>query len=151
MIRQSFELIDEAMKINGAHYAIHKWMAIIMDARSALDGIKARVQQLEKVQFHMKKAVELNPEDATSWYIMGTFSYELADMPWYQRKIVSAIFASPPTGSYAEALEHFKRAEEVKPNFYSMNLLMMGKCYLALKDNENAKQYLTLAANCRIQ
>lgn len=43
-------------------------------------------------------AVEYNPNDATSWYLLGSFAFGLADMPWYQRKVVSAIFATPPTG-----------------------------------------------------
>ena len=33
----------------------------------------------------------------------------------------------------------------VDPNFYSMNLLMIGKTYLKLNDKENAKTYLMKA------
>lgn len=122
-------------------------MAVLLDAKSELDGIKERVTQLERVKKHMLAAVELNPDDPTSWHVLGNFAYGLADMPWYQRKVVSAIFATPPTGTYEEALEHFLKAEEKKANFYSMNLLFIGKCYYALKNNEKAKEYLTRAAN----
>lgn len=125
-------------------------MAVLLDANSELDGVKARVSQLERVKKHMLAAVELNPEDPTSWHVLGNFAFGLADMPWYQRKVVSAIFASPPTGTYEEALEHFLKAEEKKPNFYSMNLLYIGKCYQALKNNEKAKEYLTKAANVQV-
>lgn len=52
-----------------------------------------------------------------------------------------------PSGTYEEALEHFLKAEEKKPNFYSMNLLLIAKCYQNLKNNEKAKEYFTLAAN----
>lgn len=68
-------------------------------------------------------------------------------MPWYQRKIVSTIFASPPTSSYDEALQHFLKAEELKKDFYSTNKLMIAKSYLALKNNEKAKEYLKMAVN----
>lgn len=125
-------------------------MAIILDAYSELDGIKSRISQLTNVSNHMKRAIELNPNDPTNWYLLGAFEYGLADLPWVQRKIVSTIFATPPTGTYNKALEYFQKAEEIKEGFYSMNWLMLGKCYYALKDYENAKKYFEKAANCRV-
>jgi hypothetical protein len=44
--------------------------------------------------------------------------YNISSMPWYQRKIASAVFATPPTSSFEEALIYFSKAEEVEPNFY---------------------------------
>jgi hypothetical protein len=72
-------------------------------------------------------SIELNPKDATSIYSLGYWCFLFADMPWYQRKIASAVFATPPTSTYEEALAYFKKAEETEPSFYSMNLLMLGK------------------------
>jgi len=43
--------------------------------------------------------------------------YNIASMPWYQRKIVSAVFATPPISSFDEALIYLK-AEELDPKFY---------------------------------
>lgn len=150
LIREGFELIKKALELDDKNYACHKWMAVLLDAKSELDGIKERVSQLENVKKHMKTAVDLNPSDPTNWHLLGNFAYGLADMPWYQRKIVSTIFATPPTGTYDEALEYFLKAEEKKENFYSMNLLFIGKCYYALKDKEKAKEYLTRAANVQV-
>ena len=125
-------------------------MAVLLDSKSELEGIKERVSQLENVKKHMEQAVSLNPEDPTSHHLLGNFAFGLADMPWYQRKIVSAIFATPPSGTYEEALDHFLRAEEKKSGFYSMNLLFIAKCYQRLKDDVKAKEYLTLAANVAV-
>ncbi|XP_039434643.1 regulator of microtubule dynamics protein 1-like [Culex pipiens pallens] len=147
LIRESFQFATDALALNDKDYASHKWYSILLDAKSGLDGIKERITQLENVKKHMLKAVELNPNDATSWYILGQFYYGLADLPWYQRKIVSTIFAAPPSGSYEEALDCFEKAEKTKPNFYSMNHLMLGKTCQALKQNDKAKEYLALAAN----
>lgn len=150
MIREAYKLSAESLAKDDNNYAIHKWYAILLDAKSNLDGIKERVTQLEVVKKHMMKAVELNPEDPTSRYILGEFSFGLADLPWYQRKVVSAIFATPPTGSYDEALENFLKAESLEADFYHMNKLMIGKCYYQLKDNEKAKEYFTKAANITV-
>lgn len=138
------------MELDDKNYACHKWMAVLLDAKSELDGIKSRVSQLENVKKYMEKAVELQPDDPTNWHLLGNFAFGLADMPWYQRKIVSAIFATPPTGTYEEALEYFLKAEEKEANFYSLNLLFIGKCYYNLKDKEKAKEFLTRAANVEV-
>lgn len=125
-------------------------MSVLLDAKSECDGIKERVSQILNVKKHMERAIELNPEDPTSWHLLGALSFSLADMPWYQRKIVSTLFATPPSGTYDEALENFLKAEEKKENFYSTNLLYIGKCYQRLKNDEKAKEYLTRAANVQV-
>lgn len=150
MVRDSYNLIVDALKKDEKNFAIHKWMAIIMDANAELDGIRARLQQIETVKHHMNRAVELNPDDPTSWYLLGAFEFNMAELSWIQRKIVSTLFATPPNGDYAKALEYFQRAESKKSGFYSTNWLMMGKCYIALKDNESGKRYLEKAANCTV-
>lgn len=151
LVREAYKLIADSLAKDDQNFAVHKWYAILLDAKSNLDGIKERVTQLENVKKHMEKAIELNPTDPTSRYILGEFAFGLADLPWYQRKIVSTIFATPPTGTYEEALENFLRAEELEENFYSMNKLMIGKCYYLLKDNEKAKEFLTKAVNITVQ
>lgn len=95
LIREAYKNVHEALQKDDNNFAIHKWYAILLDANSNLDGIKARVQELENVKKHMVRAIELNPEDPTSRYILGEFAFGLADLPWYQRKIVSTIFATP--------------------------------------------------------
>lgn len=151
MIREGFACATEALVLKDDDFAGHKWMAVLLDAKSSLDGIKERVSQLDNVKKHMLKAVELNPEDATSWYILGEFAFGLAELPWYTRKIVSAIFANPPSGTFEEALEYFEKAENLKNGFYSMNFLMLGKCYYNLKNYEKAKEWLTKAANVTVK
>lgn len=150
LIRDGFALVSDAVTMDDGNFAAHKWMAILLDANAELDGIKARVTQLTTVKHHMERALELNPEDPTNWHLLGNFEFGLADMPWYQRKVVSAIFSTPPTGTYEVALEHFLKAEEKKANFYSMNLLLIAKCYQRLKNDEQAKNYLQQAAKIQV-
>ncbi|EAT45291.1 AAEL003406-PA [Aedes aegypti] len=150
MIRESFQLATEALALNDNDFATHKWYSILLDAKSVLDGIKERVTQLENFEMHLKRALELNPADATSWHILGQLYYGLAALPWYQRKIMATMSATPPEGSYEVALECFEKAEHTNPNFYSMNHLMLGKTYQALKNTGKAKEFLTLAANVKV-
>ncbi|XP_063238371.1 regulator of microtubule dynamics protein 1-like isoform X1 [Bacillus rossius redtenbacheri] len=143
---EAFETAQKALELDDNHYAAHKWYAILVDVRMSYDGIRARVNHLMIMKKHMLRAIELNPEDATTLYMLGFWCFSIADLPWYQRKIASAVFSDPPTSTYEEALQYFLRAEEKDPNFYSQNLLMLGKTYLRMKNLEKASHYLKLAA-----
>lgn len=149
-IRNAFALVEEALKRDDTNFAIHKWYAILLDGKAELDGIKSRVSECENVRKHMVRATELNPNDPTGWYILGSLEYSLADMSWAVKKIVSTIFATPPSGTYERALECFLKAESLEPRFYSMNNLMLGKAYMVLKDNEKAKEQFSIVVNVKV-
>ncbi|XP_051159562.1 regulator of microtubule dynamics protein 1-like [Leptopilina boulardi] len=146
IIFEAYNIISSALEIDENNWAAQKWMAIILDAKSGFEGMKSRINQLHNVKKHMIKASELNPKDATTLYLIGNWCYQISDLTWYQRKIASAIFGQPPTSSYEEALIYFEKAEIVDPNFYSQNLLMIGKTFLKLNKKEDALKYLKLAS-----
>jgi len=89
--------------------------------------------------------LELKPGDALMFYMLGCWCYEVSNMAWYQRKIASLVFGEPPTSSFEEALTYLENAEKADPNFYSLNLLMLGKTYLKLNRKEDAVKYLKKA------
>lgn len=74
--------------------------------------------------------------------MLGNWCYEIADLPWYQRKIANTIFGKVPESSFEDALIYFEKAENVEPMFYSHNLLLIGKTYLKLDKKNEAIKYL---------
>uniref|UniRef100_A0A8C0MLM4 Regulator of microtubule dynamics protein 1 n=2 Tax=Canis lupus familiaris TaxID=9615 RepID=A0A8C0MLM4_CANLF len=111
----------------------------------ALEYAKRALEKNESSFAAHKKAIELNPKDATSIHLMGIWCYTFAEMPWYQRRIAKMLFATPPSSTYEEALGYFHRAEQVDPNFYSKNLLLLGKTYLKLHNKKLAAFWLMKA------
>ncbi|KAL5022226.1 hypothetical protein ScPMuIL_001381 [Solemya velum] len=142
---EAFEYAKSALAINNNNFAAHKWFAVLLDYTGEYEGTKQRISNAYQVKEHFMKAVELNPRDATSIHSLGYWCYLFADMPWYQRKIAGALFATPPTSTYKEALKYFLQAEAVDPNFYSMNLMMLGKTYSKLGNHDMARVYLIKA------
>ncbi|PZC80183.1 regulator of microtubule dynamics protein 1 isoform X1 [Helicoverpa armigera] len=147
LVLQAYDIILKVLNESQDHYAVHKWYALLLDAKSALEGVKERIKQLENVKKHMDMAVTLNPNDATILHMLGEWCYQISEMPWHHRKIAEVLFASPPYSSYEDALEYFLKAETVQPRFYSVNLLRLGNCYLKLQKEDQAKYYLQLAAS----
>ncbi|KAL4702946.1 hypothetical protein ACJJTC_008724 [Scirpophaga incertulas] len=147
LILRAFDIISTVLLEHNQHHAVHKWYALLLEAKSSYAGIKEKIQQLENIKKHMDLAVTLNPKDATILHMLGEWCYQVSELPWHQRKIAETLFASPPQSTYEDALEYFLRAEAVQPRFYSINLLRLGNCYLKLKKDDQAKYYLQLAAS----
>ncbi|XP_067132371.1 regulator of microtubule dynamics protein 1-like [Centruroides vittatus] len=138
LLSEAFSYAEKAIQINDNNNNSHRWYGLLLDFVAKEVGTKERLIKSKLVRKHIEKAIEICPTDTTSLYILGNWCYSFADLPWYQRKIASVIFASPPTSTYEEALQFFEKAEEIEPNFYSMNLLYLGKTYLKLNQKEKA-------------
>ncbi|KAM6953416.1 regulator of microtubule dynamics protein 1 [Aplochiton taeniatus] len=145
LVFEAFEYSKKALEKNEACFAAHKWYAVCLSDIGDYEGVKVKIGNSYTIREHLERALELNPKDATSIHILGYWCFAFAELPWYQRKVAAVIFASPPTSTYEEALAFFLKAEEVDPNFYSKNLLMLGKTYMAMKDKDSAMKWLTKA------
>ena len=137
--------------VGGAQNAyVHKWYAIAVSNTSGYEGTKATIEKSLVVKEHFAKAAELNPLDATTRHALGLWYWEVASLSWAKRKLAAAVFASPPTGTYDEALSHFQLAEGISPGFYIRNRLMIAKCQLQLRDKAGAKKWAKLATELPI-
>ncbi|KAM8881360.1 regulator of microtubule dynamics protein 1 isoform 1-T1 [Synchiropus picturatus] len=145
LVYEGFQYAKKALEMDDKCWAAHKWYGVCLSDIGEYEGIKVKLGNAYIIKEHLERAVELNPKDATSLYILGYWCFVFAGLPWYQRKVAAVIFATPPESTYEEALDFFLQAEDVDPNFYSKNLLMLGKTYLAMKDMTKALHWLTKA------
>ncbi|XP_032528907.2 regulator of microtubule dynamics protein 1-like [Danaus plexippus] len=144
---KAHEVISQELPSHYDHFAVQKWYALTLEAKSKSEGLKQRIEQLETVKKHMDLAVSMNPNDASLLHMLGEWCYQITDLPWHQRKTAETLYAKLPNSTYEDALEYFLRAEEAQPRFYSINLLRLGMCYLKLNMEDQAKYYLKLAAS----
>ncbi|VVC33569.1 Tetratricopeptide-like helical domain [Cinara cedri] len=146
LISSAHEFIIKALTIDSNVSDIHKWAAILIDAHSNINyGIKEQINKLDTIKLHLQKALELNPKDPYTRYMIGYWCYNLADISWFRREIGSIIFATDiPSSTFEEALEYFREAESIQPKFYCKNLLMLGKTFLKMDNKFSAEYYLKL-------
>uniref|UniRef100_A0A0K0EHB5 TPR_REGION domain-containing protein n=1 Tax=Strongyloides stercoralis TaxID=6248 RepID=A0A0K0EHB5_STRER len=100
--------IEPAAGISG----LHKWAGIILTKLGELDK---KNMDNESVKAHLKKATELDSQDAFAFYLYGVHLYKMKD--------------------YKEAAEAFKKAESIKKGFSPAN-----KYYLGLALSELGKE-----------
>ncbi|KAK3086733.1 hypothetical protein FSP39_022606 [Pinctada imbricata] len=144
-VYEAFQYAERALELDDQNFACHKWYAIMLNYRGEYEGTKKQISNAFLVKTHFLKAIELNPKDATSIHSIGQWCFVFADLAWYERKLAAALFATPPTATYSEALHYFQLAEEVDPFFYSKNLLMIGKTHLRMKNYKLATDFLQKA------
>lgn len=53
-IAQADECIKKAIAINENNYAVQKWSAIILDAKTSLEGTKAKIASLPTFRQHIE-------------------------------------------------------------------------------------------------
>ncbi|XP_062500938.1 regulator of microtubule dynamics protein 1-like isoform X2 [Corticium candelabrum] len=143
LVYEALEYATRAVEYGPNNFACHKWCGIALSDVGDYEGTKAKITNAYVIRDHFLKAIELNPNDSTSRYLLGKWCFTLAEMPWYQHKIAAALFATPPSSTYEEALKHFELAEKNNPDFYCDNKLMLGKTHLRLGHKQEAKQWLT--------
>ncbi|KAJ7338970.1 hypothetical protein JRQ81_012872 [Phrynocephalus forsythii] len=142
---EALDYAEKALKKDPSCFSVHKWYAICLSDVGEYEGIRKKIANAFVIKDHFQKAIELNPKDATSLHLMGIWCYTFSEMPWYQSKIAAVLFSTPPSSSFQEALRYFQKAEDVEPNFYSKNLLFLGKTYLKLNNRKMALLWLTKA------
>jgi len=151
LLREGLGYVSAALDAAPTNFATHKWYAVAVSKVSTYDGTKATIEKSFVVKEHFTQAAELNPHDATSRHLLGLWYWEVAGLSWTMRKVAAAIFASPPTGSYEDALSQFMQAEAIEAGFYLRNRLMIAKCHRELRDKGAARKWLNSALDVPIK
>lgn len=121
----------------------HKWIGITLSGVGDYEGNKKKINDAYVIKEEFEKAIKINPDDGGSMHLLGQWCVTIADMPWYIRKVASAIFGTPPESSYEEALEWFTKCENSKVPSFSRNHLWIGMTYNKMGKKEEAKEWLT--------
>ncbi|XP_044737967.1 regulator of microtubule dynamics protein 1-like [Chrysoperla carnea] len=142
LIDEGLEYCDRALNHDKSAHA-HKWYAILIGSRSTLQtSTKEKINDGHTFKEHLDKALKIDPKDWTLHYLYGRFQFEVAGLSWLERTAASTLFAEPPQGSYEEAINSFHEAENLSPNPWKENRLLLGKSYLALSNYQQAVKWL---------
>ncbi|XP_063686900.1 regulator of microtubule dynamics protein 1-like [Bolinopsis microptera] len=138
-------LIDQALALDEKNSSAHLWKAILSNACSTLAGFKKQFQNLKTMEYHLRRAINLDPNQAAANTLLGSLYMNLLDMPLLIRVFVNLFWEMPEEYYYEDALMLFLKAEEVAPKTSIENLFMTGKAYFRLDRTPCAKHYLELA------
>jgi len=144
-IDKGIEACELALNLAPNSANAQKWYALLIGARVNFQPLREKIKDAKLFKNEFDKAFDLNPNDALLHYVLGRYVYEVANMSWYERKAVSLIFGTPPSGSFEEALEYCLKAEQLMEGEFKENKLTIAKCQIALGKHEDATDSLTRA------
>ncbi|XP_054720597.1 regulator of microtubule dynamics protein 1-like [Uloborus diversus] len=126
-----------AYELDQQNPEVHKWYAITIGSLGDYVGTQEKIVNGYTFKEHVDKAISLKPSDPTLYYMLGRWCYEVAMLPWVQRKVASTLFSSPPEASLEEARAYLLKADKLKPN-WKENLLFLAKTYIGEGDYSKA-------------
>ncbi|CAF2818053.1 unnamed protein product [Rotaria sp. Silwood2] len=147
LVEDGFEQVKLALGPGNHIYSVHKWYGILLNEKSQYTSTDEQIRNAYEVLDHFEEAVRLNPQDPTSYYLLGSWYWEIAQLSGWKRRIAKLIYGELPRGTVHDALKKFLLAEEISPNFYSKNLLMIVKCYVELNSRPAAMEFAKLLLN----
>lgn len=53
MIYEAYDMISEALKLKDDHWAVHKWVAILLNTKTSYEGTKVKIRELYNIKKHM--------------------------------------------------------------------------------------------------
>merc|ERR1719175_203424 len=145
LIMEAINSGEEALALDSKNSEAHKWFAIALGSRGEFGGVKEKILDGFEFKKHIDLAAELNPRDHITQHLLGRFCYEVSQLSWIERKMASTLFASPPSASLPEAIQHFLQAEKLKPDGWKENRLFIAKCFIGEGDYNQAVIWLDKA------
>lgn len=53
LIYEAYDLIIQALNLQEDHWAVHKWVAILLNTKTSYEGTKIKIKELYNIKKHM--------------------------------------------------------------------------------------------------
>ncbi|POM74520.1 Regulator of microtubule dynamics protein [Phytophthora palmivora] len=137
--------VEKAYALNSNSAASNKWMAIMTSTVGNFRDLKEKIAGAYVIRDHIQRAIALDPTDATSHNILGQWCLAFADMTWIEKRAAAALFGTPPTATYEDAVQHFQAAENISPGFWKKNVFLLAQTYWKMKQSKEAVNWVLRA------
>uniref|UniRef100_M4B8B9 Regulator of microtubule dynamics protein 1 n=1 Tax=Hyaloperonospora arabidopsidis (strain Emoy2) TaxID=559515 RepID=M4B8B9_HYAAE len=151
LIYYAHDVIQKGLDVTNDVAAVHNWYGIILSSIGDYEGSKVAIANSYEIKRHWETAVQLNPHNPTTYYLLGCWCMAIADLSWLERKAAAVLFGAPPESSYDQALDHLLQSEALAPNTWKKRALLIAHVYAKKKDDAKAKEWVdkALALPCK--
>eukprot|EP01064_Diplonema_japonicum_P038399 TRINITY_DN9289_c0_g1_i1.p1 TRINITY_DN9289_c0_g1~~TRINITY_DN9289_c0_g1_i1.p1 ORF type:complete len:228 (+),score=76.39 TRINITY_DN9289_c0_g1_i1:75-758(+) len=142
LFEEGLEKAKVCMEKHGNCAEGFKWASVLLGKMGDLVSTTEKIKSAYTIRDWATKAAELNPEDSTSQHVIGAWHCSVSSVSWTTRQLAKTFFADPPSSTYETALPYLLKSYELRSDNPTNNLLL-GDCYVALKNKEEARKYYT--------
>lgn len=126
----------DAIQVNPEGSMGHLSLSIAL-GRVALDAsAKQRIKMSKEIKKEADLAVKYDPQNDIAYHVLGRWNRKIANLSWIERGFADMFLGGvPKEASNEAALENFKKAIEINPNYIN-HYLELGLTYEVM-DNES--------------
>ena len=147
LTEKAIELINQAKEKMPDSSIIPKWEGILLGKMGDFLSTKEKIANAYTIRDLFKKAIELNPKDATSQFCMAKWCWSILQIGWMERQAASLLFGTPPSSTYEECEQYLNAAWELyKEGIHTA--LLLGDLFYQQKKYAEAKKWYETAQNC---
>jgi tetratricopeptide (TPR) repeat protein len=122
-----------------AHYA-----RAVAEGRLALTaGTREKIQRSRAVKHHADRAIALDSTFSAAYHVRARWNREVADLGFFERTIVKAVYGGLPEASFEQSVRDFKTAIRLEDTI--IHHLELARTYLKLDEDDRAREHLRLA------
>jgi tetratricopeptide (TPR) repeat protein len=107
-------------------------------AAGVLDA-KTKIAYSKLIKEHAEIALALDPKNDLTYFVLGAWNYNVANLNIALRAIARVVYGGLPTASNEDALKHLLKASELNPNRVAVQA-MIGDTYLAMGNKDQARK-----------
>jgi len=141
---QSLAYSVKALEADGNSADAHLSVAISTGKLTEFMSNREKIEASRRIKEQADLALKLDPHSDYAHHMLGRWHQELASMGTTTRAIARIVYGDLPAASYAEALDHFDKAQQLRPDRlihhieYGRTLAMMDRKEDARRELKNA-------------
>ena len=122
----------------------HLSLAICYGRAATVADAKTKIAYSKLIKEYADNALALDPNNDLTYFVLGSWSYEMANLNGFLRAMARVVYGALPTATNKDAARFLEKAVALNPRRVS-NHAVLGRTYAALGDRERAWQSLNMA------
>ncbi len=102
----------------------HQCLAIAVGRVALMEGGKKKVELSKEVKAEAEKTLELDPNKDIAHHVLARWHREVTHLSGFLKMFAKILYGGLPPASDEQAINHFKKALELKPNYINHHLEM---------------------------
>jgi tetratricopeptide (TPR) repeat protein len=147
--RKALNAAKQAVAVDADNANAQLALAISYGRKAMLSDNKTKIEYSSLIKEHALRASELDPKNDLAWYVLGSWSYEMANLNGALRILAQVIYGKIPEATNQEAAGYFQKALSLNPSRIG-NHVGLGRAYAAMGQKAEAEAELKQALNLPI-
>lgn len=143
--KKALDLANKALEMQPNSVYSNYVFSVALGRMGEISSAKERVKNASVIKEHIELALQIDPQHAASWHLLGKLNYRLDNLNMAEKAAAAILFGGLPKGvSTEKAVECFSKAVEIRPD-YILYRLDLSVALIKLGNKVEAKKVLNEA------